>query len=122
VEQLHLPTQSILFELLNGLGAGATPQIGDQPLIDLLSISRNDASISVIARSDIYESFCAAHEIGTHFLIRTRVDRLAGDGDHTSSASSLDKLQSRVTMPMKLKDVLFFSWQDAGPNPYMRQA
>jgi hypothetical protein len=33
--------------------------------------------------SDIYERFCAAKEIGTHFLIRTCVDRLAGDGDHT---------------------------------------
>src|ERR1700739_1908038 len=33
--------------------------------------------------SDIYELFCAAQEIGTHFLIRTCVDRLAGDGDHT---------------------------------------
>jgi len=33
--------------------------------------------------SDIYELFCAAKEVGTHFLIRTCVDRLAGDGDHT---------------------------------------
>jgi Transposase DNA-binding len=33
--------------------------------------------------SDIYELFCAAQQIGTHFLIRTCVDRLAGDGDHT---------------------------------------
>lgn len=32
---------------------------------------------------DIYELFCAAREAGTHFLIRTCVDRLAGDGDHT---------------------------------------
>ena len=32
--------------------------------------------------SDIYELFCAAREAGTHFLIRTCVDRLAGDGDH----------------------------------------
>jgi hypothetical protein len=35
--------------------------------------------------SDIYELFCAAREAGTHFLIRTCVDRLAGDGDHTIS-------------------------------------
>jgi Transposase DNA-binding len=35
--------------------------------------------------SDIYELFCAAQEAGTHFLIRTCVDRLAGDGDHTIS-------------------------------------
>jgi hypothetical protein len=33
--------------------------------------------------SDIYELFCATQEAGTHFLIRTCVDRLAGDGDHT---------------------------------------
>jgi Transposase DNA-binding len=32
---------------------------------------------------DIYELFCAAQAAGTHFLIRTCVDRLAGDGDHT---------------------------------------
>jgi hypothetical protein len=35
--------------------------------------------------SDIYEFFCAAQGIGTHFLIRTCVDRLAGDGGHTIS-------------------------------------
>jgi hypothetical protein len=33
--------------------------------------------------SDIYELFCMAQEIGTHFLVRTCVDRMAGDGDHT---------------------------------------
>lgn len=33
--------------------------------------------------SDIYELFCTAHEVGTHFLVRTCVDRLAGDGTHT---------------------------------------
>jgi hypothetical protein len=33
--------------------------------------------------SDIYELFCTAAELGTHFLVRTCVDRLAGDGDHT---------------------------------------
>ena len=36
--------------------------------------------------SDIYELFCAAQEIGTHFLVRTCVDRLAGDGGHTVAA------------------------------------
>jgi len=35
--------------------------------------------------SDIYELFCTAHEAGTHFLLRTCVDRLAGDGRHTIS-------------------------------------
>jgi len=33
--------------------------------------------------SDIYELFCEAREVGTHFVFRTCVDRLAGDGDHT---------------------------------------
>jgi hypothetical protein len=33
--------------------------------------------------SDIYELFCVAQEAGAHFLVRTCVDRLAGDGDHT---------------------------------------
>jgi hypothetical protein len=33
--------------------------------------------------SDIYELFCTAQAIGTHFLFRTCVDRLAGDGKHT---------------------------------------
>jgi hypothetical protein len=32
---------------------------------------------------DIYELFCTAHQVGTHFLVRTCVDRLAGDGQHT---------------------------------------
>ena len=33
--------------------------------------------------SDIYELFCTAEAVGTHFLVRTCVDRLAGDGKHT---------------------------------------
>ena len=36
--------------------------------------------------SDIHELFCTAHELGTHFLVRTCVDRLAGDGEHTIAA------------------------------------
>ena len=36
--------------------------------------------------SDIYELFCTAHELGTQFLVRTCVDRLAGDGEHTIAA------------------------------------
>jgi hypothetical protein len=35
--------------------------------------------------SDIYELFCVTQEVGTHFVIRTCVDRLAGDGRHTIS-------------------------------------
>lgn len=36
--------------------------------------------------SDIYELFCMAQEAGTKFLLRTCVDRLAGDGEHTIAA------------------------------------
>jgi transposase-like protein len=36
--------------------------------------------------SDIYELFCAAQEVGTSFLVRTCVDRLAGDGSQTIAA------------------------------------
>jgi hypothetical protein len=36
--------------------------------------------------SDIYEFFCTAQLLGTHFLVRTCVDRLAGDGKHTIAA------------------------------------
>src|SRR4051812_3814363 len=32
---------------------------------------------------DIYELFCLAQELGTHFLVRSCVDRLAGDGTRT---------------------------------------
>ncbi len=35
--------------------------------------------------SDIYELFCAAQEVNTHFLVRTCVDRLAEDGTITIS-------------------------------------
>ena len=37
--------------------------------------------------SDIYELFCAALDAGTHFLVRTRVDRLADDGTRTVSVA-----------------------------------
>jgi hypothetical protein len=33
--------------------------------------------------SDIFELFCAASELGTHFLVRTCTNRLAGNGEHT---------------------------------------
>jgi hypothetical protein len=36
--------------------------------------------------SDIYELFCTGRQAGTSFLIRTCVDRLAGDGQHTIAA------------------------------------
>jgi hypothetical protein len=36
--------------------------------------------------SDIYELYCTASDLGTHFLVRSCVDRMAGDGDHTIAA------------------------------------
>jgi hypothetical protein len=36
--------------------------------------------------NDIYEFFCATQELGTHFVVRTCVNRLAGDGKHTVAA------------------------------------
>jgi Transposase DNA-binding/Transposase Tn5 dimerisation domain len=33
--------------------------------------------------SDIYELFCTARALGTHFLVRSCNDRLAGEGGHT---------------------------------------
>jgi hypothetical protein len=57
----------------------------------------------VIARSDIYEPFCAAQEIGTHFLIRTRVDRLAGDGDHTI-ADEMDEVAVKGLHRIEVRD------------------
>ena len=50
--------------------------------------------------NDIYEFFCAAQEVGTHFLVRTCVDRLAGDGGHTvatgmAEVAVADSIRSR---------------------------
>jgi hypothetical protein len=44
--------------------------------------------------SDIYELFCLTRQLGTHFLVRTCVDRLAGDGGHTV-ADEMDEVQVR---------------------------
>jgi hypothetical protein len=33
--------------------------------------------------SDIYELYCLTRDLGSHFLVRTCVDRLAGNGGHT---------------------------------------
>jgi hypothetical protein len=40
--------------------------------------------------SDIYELFCLAQELNTHFLVRTCVDRLAGEGTTTVVAEMKD--------------------------------
>jgi len=36
--------------------------------------------------SGIFELYCLTQELGTHFVVRACVDRLAGDGDHTIAA------------------------------------
>ena len=53
--------------------------------------------------SDIYELFCAAQEAGTHFLIRTCVDRLAGDGDHTI-ADEMEKVAVKGLHRIDVRD------------------
>ena len=53
--------------------------------------------------SDIYELFCAAQEVGTHFLIRTCVDRLAGDGSHTI-ADEMDEVAVKGLHRIDVRD------------------
>jgi hypothetical protein len=53
--------------------------------------------------SDIYELFCAAQEIGAHFLIRTCVDRLAGDGDHMI-ADEMDEVPVKGLHRIEVRD------------------
>lgn len=53
--------------------------------------------------SDIYELFCAAREVGTHFLVRTCIDRLAGDGDHTI-ADEMDEVAVKGLRRIEVKD------------------
>jgi hypothetical protein len=53
--------------------------------------------------SDIYELFCTGWEIGTHFLVRTCVDRLAGDGDHTVS-TDMAKAKIRGRHRIEVRD------------------
>ena len=48
--------------------------------------------------SATYELFCTAHEAGTHFLLRTCVDRLAGEGDHTVG-DEMEKSQGPRSAP-----------------------
>lgn len=57
--------------------------------IDLLG--QPDRCVHVGDReSDIYELYCLAKDIGTHFVVRTVVDRLAGNGDHTVKSEMHD--------------------------------
>jgi len=53
--------------------------------------------------SDIYELFCLAHELGTHFLLRTCVNRRAGDGDHTV-ADEMDEVAVKKRHRIEVRD------------------
>lgn len=53
--------------------------------------------------SDIYELFCTAKEIGTNFLVRTCVNRLAGDGKHTIS-DEMDEVKVKGLHRLEVQD------------------
>lgn len=53
--------------------------------------------------SDIYELFCTAQKVKTHFLVRTCVDRLAGDGSHTIS-DEMDELKVKGLHRVEVRD------------------
>jgi hypothetical protein len=53
--------------------------------------------------SDIFELFCAAQENGTKFLVRTCVDRLAGDGRHTIAAT-MRRIKVKATHEVEVRD------------------
>ncbi len=53
--------------------------------------------------SDIYELYCKARELGTHFVVRTCVDRLAGDGEHTI-ADEMDEVAVKGIHAIETRD------------------
>jgi len=53
--------------------------------------------------SDIYELFVAAHELGTHFLVRSCVDRLTDDGARTLMAA-MEKVQGQGEHRIDVRD------------------
>lgn len=53
--------------------------------------------------SDIYELFCTAQKVKTHFLVRTCVDRLAGDGKHTIS-DEMDEVKVKGLHRVEVRD------------------
>ena len=60
--------------------------------------------------SDIYELYCLTKELGTHFVVRTVVNRLAGDGGHTVAAE-MQSVPSAGTLQIKVRND-----QDEVPN------
>ena len=53
--------------------------------------------------SDIYELFCTAQQMNTHFLVRTCVDRLSGDGNHTI-ANEMKEVRVKGLHRIEVKD------------------
>lgn len=53
--------------------------------------------------SDIYEFFCECHRLGTHFLVRTCVDRRAGDGTHTI-ADEMNEVRVKGVHRIEVRD------------------
>ncbi|WP_114158494.1 IS4 family transposase [Paraburkholderia graminis] len=53
--------------------------------------------------SDICELFCTAHDLCTYFLVRTCVDRLAGDGQHTI-ADEMEQAKVKGVHRVKIRD------------------
>jgi hypothetical protein len=53
--------------------------------------------------SDIYELLCTAYDLCTYFLVRTCVDRLAGDGHHTVS-KAMQHVQVKGLHCVELRD------------------
>jgi hypothetical protein len=53
--------------------------------------------------SDMYELFCTAQELGTHFVVRCCVDRLAGNGGHTI-AGEMDEVQVQGLHAVEVRD------------------
>ena len=53
--------------------------------------------------SDIYELFCLSQELGARFLVRTCVDRLAGDGKHTI-ATEMKEVQVKGLHHVDVRD------------------
>jgi hypothetical protein len=54
--------------------------------------------------SDIYELFCLAGELGTHFVVRTCVDRLACDGQ-TTVAAEMKRSEVRGLHPVEVRNI-----------------
>jgi hypothetical protein len=53
--------------------------------------------------SDIYELFCLAQQLGTHFVVRTCVNRLAGTGD-TTIAAEMSRAEVRGLHPIQIRN------------------